>query len=132
MARGRDGSLRRDGVRGIRDEHLARVGRGFQAFQQGDLDTLRQLNDDETVWMRISATRPRILPLPQLSALTTLRSEAPDKPSAVGANDEIHPAAPGPVRVASTPGARSSFHPPAVEVDHARAAGPRCLGTCGS
>lgn len=34
----------------VREEHLALVGRGFEAFVKGDFDTLRSLNDDKTVW----------------------------------------------------------------------------------
>lgn len=33
-----------------REEHLAMVGRGYGAFTKGDFDTLRELNDDDTVW----------------------------------------------------------------------------------
>ena len=38
------------GVMNVREEHLAMVGRGYEAFGNGDFDTLRELNDDDTVW----------------------------------------------------------------------------------
>jgi ketosteroid isomerase-like protein len=34
----------------MREENLARVGRGFKAFQEGDMGTIRELNDENTVW----------------------------------------------------------------------------------